>query len=343
MPKILYGVSPIGLGHTTRSLVVRDYLVSMGAEVRMFSGGKAADFMRKRGVVVEDIVSDPVPRVKQGEMKRASLWYLRSWVGLRRTVPRTVRLFEGYLPDVVVCDEEFSGYVVSQRRGTPCAFIADELELGFAKGRVARNLEGRVEGWYKSLQRTVDLLIVPEEGVDEGNLRRIGPIVRPVTKSSSEARASYSLPSGPMILFSMSGSGIGNDLLLQTIRAFQKASIPGSILVVSGNRGKKATGTGIYDLRIVEDNQNLISAADLVISSAGKSTIDEARASGTPLIAIPIAHHAEQERNAAALGYVPSDSKRLAELIESKIGRREAPRQYKGGEEASRLIFSLFR
>jgi UDP-N-acetylglucosamine--N-acetylmuramyl-(pentapeptide) pyrophosphoryl-undecaprenol N-acetylglucosamine transferase len=78
--------------------------------------------------------------------------------------------------------------------------------------------------------------------------------------------------------------------------------------VVSGNRGKKKAGESIYDLGIVPDNQNLVAAADLVVSTAGKSTIDEAAEAGTPMIPVPIRNHSEQERNAAALGLVPGDA-----------------------------------
>jgi len=78
-----------------------------------------------------------------------------------------------------------------------------------------------------------------------------------------------------------------------------------------------------------------------VISAAGKSTIDEAASAGTPIVAIPIRNHAEQERNAAALGYVAGDEDRLGELIRDRIGKRGSPRGYGGAEEASRILLSM--
>lgn len=343
VPGILFGVSPIGLGHATRSLVVRNMVVRAGVDVEMFSGGKAADYILGEGVPVRYIVSDPAPYVKNNEMSRVALWYVRSWLALRRTVPRTKRLYDEKDPDLVVCDEEFSGYTVAKKLGSKCVFIADELELGFARGSLSTKIERRVEGWYKELQRSVDILIVPETGDSSGNLHRVGPIVRPVTKTKDETIAEHSLPGGPLVLFSMSGSGLGQDLLMKTVRAFKEAGVADAALAISGNRGRRVLADRVYDLGLVRDNQNLVAAADLVISSAGKSTIDEAASSGTPIIPVPIAHHAEQERNAKALGYSPSDSGRLKELIISKIGKREAPRHFNGGEEASRLILSLLR
>jgi len=93
----------------------------------------------------------------------------------------------------------------------------------------------------------------------------------------------------------------------------------------------------------VPDNQNLVACADLVVSTAGKSTIDEAAAAGTPIVVVPIRYHAEQERNAKALGYGPETRDRLAELLKEKIGARETPRNFGGGETASRLILSLLQ
>ncbi len=342
MARILYGVSPIGLGHATRALVVAGSLASAGNDVRIFSGGKAADFLRSEGLEVEDIVSDPAPAVVRGEMTGASLWYIRSWFGLRSTTKRTKRLFDSYRPDMVVCDEEFSGLRVAMDAGCKNAFISDELELGFAHGWLSRRIEKRVEGWYRRLQDSVDVLIIPEHGEDSGNRRYVDPIVREATKTRSEVLKEYSLPSeGRMVLLSLSGSGLGSFLVEEVVAALRGGGLPGTYLAITGNRGHRVTGDRVYDLGLVAENQNLIAAADLVVSTAGKSTIDESASAGTPIIAIPIKHHSEQERNAAALGYSAEDLKNLQNLIAQKIGKREPPLDFRGGQKTSRLLISL--
>ena len=343
VPRILLGVSPIGLGHATRALVLAEELERNGAQVRLFSGGKAAEFIRDTGRHVDGIVDDPVPRVVNGEMSQVALWYLRSWRANRRTVPRTRRLAESFRPDIIVCDEEFSGITVAEERGLRGVFISDELELGFARTWVARKLEGRVEKWYRSLQKRVDLLIVPEPGRDSGNKIFVGPIVRPPTKSPEEVRRSYLLPEGKMVLFAMSGSGIGRNFAVRLRDAVGASGLSDTSVVVTGNRGRKITGKGVYDLGVVGDNQNLVAAADVVVSTAGKSTIDEAAAAGTPIIVVPIRYHAEQERNAAALGYSSEDAERFAELVREKLGRRETPRSFNGEVKASRAILALLK
>ncbi len=342
MARILYGISPIGLGHATRALVVARALSSAGNDVRLFSGGKAADFIRSEGLQVEDIVSDPAPAVVGGEMKRASLWYVRSWAALRGTTKRTRKLLESYRPDLVVCDEEFSGLTAAMEVGCKNAFISDELELGFARGWLSRFIEKRVEGWYRHLQATVDILIIPESGQDSGNRQYVGPIVRGVTATGTETREKYSLPAeGRMVLMSMSGSGLGRFLLDETVDVIRRGTLPGAFLAVSGNRGPRVRGDGVFDLGVVRDNQNLVASADLVVSTAGKSTMDEAASAGTPIIVIPIKHHAEQERNAAALGYSHESLSNLADLMTQKIGKREPPLNFRGGETTSRLLISM--
>jgi UDP-N-acetylglucosamine--N-acetylmuramyl-(pentapeptide) pyrophosphoryl-undecaprenol N-acetylglucosamine transferase len=342
VPRVYYGVSPIGLGHATRALVVADGLRAAGVDVRFFTGGKAAEFMKREGVALDDIVSDPTPRVVGGEMKDTALWFLRSWAALRRTLPRTERAMDAYRPDLVVCDEEFSGMVLAVRKGLGRVFISDELELGFARTWLSRRAEARVYRWYKRLQESATLLIVPDFGSDAGNLRHVGPVVRPLTRGKSEVFKDHGLPEGGrMVLLSMSGSGVGGFLAEKVIQALEGAGVPGTFLAVTGNRGARLSGERVYDLGVVRNNQDLVAAADLVISTAGKSTIDEASAAGTPMVAIPIGNHAEQERNAAALGYSRRDSERLASLIKQMTGRREAPKAYNGAEAASGLILSL--
>ena len=338
MPRILYGISPIGLGHATRSMVIIGNLQRAGIDVRIFSGGKAAEFLTKQGLKVDSIVSDATPEVADGTMKRSALWYLRSWSALRKTVKLTKRIFDEFSPDFVVCDEEFSGLLVAEERGIRRILITDELELGFGRTWLSRRIERRVTRWYLAVQASVDMVLVPGFGADSGRIRFVGPIVRSPAKTMKELQVEYGIPEGRVVLLSMSGSGIGEHLLRETKFAFRKAAVPGSILVVTGNRGRPVKGEGILDLGVVPDNQDLIAAADLVISTAGKSTIDEAAAAGTPLVVIPIKNHAEQERNAAELGYSFDDLKRLPELISSKIGRRETPRPFRGDEEASALI-----
>jgi UDP-N-acetylglucosamine--N-acetylmuramyl-(pentapeptide) pyrophosphoryl-undecaprenol N-acetylglucosamine transferase len=342
MKRILYGVSPIGLGHATRASAVMEMMKSAGADVLAASGGYAAQFLRDRGCRVEDVIREPVPSVVGGEMKWATLWYLKYWRGYRRSRKAMEGLIDRFRPDLVVGDEEFSGVSVAMQRKLNHALMTDELELGFARSVGAKTIESRVLRWYQNLVNDATVVVIPDEGQDNGNRRHVGPVVRRVTKTKEEVVREHSLPlRGSFVLLSLSGSGIGGHLFRLTSNALGRASVPDSFLAVSGNRGRSYTGENVHDLGFVLDNQNLVAAADLVVSTAGKSTIDEAASSGTPMIAVPIRNHAEQERNAAALGYTPDIGRNLGELVAARIGRREAPKNFDGAERASSLLLSM--
>lgn len=341
MPRVLYGVSPIGLGHATRSLVVVRELRKRGGVVGVFSGGKAAEFFRENGVDVLEGVEDAGPKIVRGEMGGVASWYVRSWLAQRGNVKRARGIIGSFSPDVVVGDEEFSGVTAAGELGVKRVLISDELQLGFARTWVASLIERRVERWYQGLLGSVDALLIPDEGEDSGNRRHVGPIVRAPTSTCGEVRASRGIPPGPYVLVSLSGSGVGRELATASAEAVAKALGGGATVVVAGNRGERIRRAGVRDLGVVNDNQNLVACADLVISTAGKSTIDEAAAAGTPVIAIPIRNHAEQERNAKALGYAYDDLGRLPALVKEKMGRRSPPRSYAGELRAAELILSL--
>jgi UDP-N-acetylglucosamine--N-acetylmuramyl-(pentapeptide) pyrophosphoryl-undecaprenol N-acetylglucosamine transferase len=340
VPKVLYGISSIGLGHATRSMVIIEELSRRGAEVKAFSGGKAADYIRANGWEVEKVLVDAAPRVRALEMSHVTQWYVRAWLAQWRNVKRAEALLDSYSPDVVVCDEEFSGMAAAEKAGKKRVFISDELALGFARGWLASRIEARVARWYQRLQGSVELLLVPEKGVDQGNRRYVGPVVRQVTMTPSEVRKKYDIPEGRLVLFSMSGSGVGSELGRRLAEVMEGDDFGDVTFVVTGNRGAKFDGK-VRDLGVVPDNQNLVACADLVVSTAGKSTIDEAASAGTPLVVVPIRYHAEQVRNAAAIGFRYEDIERLPELVKERIGKRAPPVFYDGEKRAAGAILSL--
>ena len=79
----------------------------------------------------------------------------------------------------------------------------------------------------------------------------------------------------------------------------------------------------------------------MLISLAGKSTIDESNAYGTPAIFIPIKGHFEQEDNAKEEGFVFDDIKRLDVLILEKLEEKRNQVNTNGAEIAADIIKKL--
>ncbi len=342
MATILYGVSPIGFGHASRSVAIGLKLREMSLEPEFATGGPAVKFLESYGFKVHDVVSEPIPAESGGEMKMATLWYLRYWFGYRSTSRKMAELVTSLSPTMIVGDEEFSSVSIAIRRGIAHALISDELQLGFARGAIAKRVEARVGEWYANLQRTVSNLLIPSFGTDSGNIHYMTPVTRDVTKTREEARAEHGLPlNSSVVLLSSSGSGMKPFLLERSLEAFRKACTHSEVLATAGLGIPDVEAGNVRELGLVRDNQNVIAASDLVISTAGKSTIDESASSGTPIIAIPIRNHAEQERNAAELGFTFDDRDRLAELIPKYLGKRTVPAHYAGARRTAEYLASL--
>jgi UDP-N-acetylglucosamine--N-acetylmuramyl-(pentapeptide) pyrophosphoryl-undecaprenol N-acetylglucosamine transferase len=338
---ILYCVSPIGLGHATRAVAVGLKLKQRGLEVEFASGGKAAGFLASYGFKTHDVVTEPTPDERNGVMQSPSLWYIRYWRGYRRTSSRMRSLIERTAPELVVGDEEFSSVSLAIEMKLEQVLISDELELGFARSAISRYVEKRVSRWYTELQHSVSHLLVPDFGTDHDNVHFTTPVVREVTKPREQVLQSLGLDGRvKMILLSASGSGIGEFLLESTLESLRTLKIQGAKLVVTGLRVRPPDDSAVY-LGTYRDNQDLVAAADLVISTAGKSTMDEAASYGSPLIAIPIKNHSEQERNAATLGFSFEDRSRLSELIPNRLGRRLAPKDYRGADSIAAYLHNL--
>jgi UDP-N-acetylglucosamine--N-acetylmuramyl-(pentapeptide) pyrophosphoryl-undecaprenol N-acetylglucosamine transferase len=341
LTEILYGVSPIGLGHASRAAAVGLKLREMNLEPVFATGGNAVQFLRSYGFKVHDIVSEPTPSERNGVMRYPSLWYIRYWFGYRSTKSRMESLIDELGPTLIVGDEEFSCVTAAVERGIENAMISDELELGFARSWFAHRIETRVVAWYKALQRRAANILVPDFGNDSANLHFMSPVVRTVTRSRAQIMASLGVrEDSKMVLLSASGSGIGDFLLERVVKASEKLGPKGLVLVVTG----LPNGPGEEWVRyrgLERDNQDFVAAADLVVSTAGKSTIDEAASYGSPIIAIPIKNHAEQERNAAALGFHYDDLNDLDRLLPKYLGVRTEPKAYHGADAIATFLRRL--
>jgi len=139
------------------------------------------------------------------------------------------------------------------------------------------------------------------------------------------------------------GTDAGIFLIKQTINAVKKIQTNVDLVLVVGPKIKEKFDNSLRNLGFVSNLHEIIFAADLVISLAGKSTIDESIVYGTPGIFIPIKDHFEQEDNAKEMGFSFKDIFNLEELIKKalKIDRNE--QQENGvslaGMEISNVLF----
>jgi UDP-N-acetylglucosamine--N-acetylmuramyl-(pentapeptide) pyrophosphoryl-undecaprenol N-acetylglucosamine transferase len=184
-----------------------------------------------------------------------------------------------------------------------------------------------------------DKVIIPEDGPDQGNITRVGPIVRKINSTREELRKKYSFTKKTIIV-SAGGTATGLFLFEKMLDLAPKLNKDIDVVFVTGPNIQKKIDR-IRNLGFIDNLHEAIFAADLVVSLAGKSTIDEARAYGTPGIFIPLKAHFEQEDNARDEGFVFEDLERLHELICNKLDQKRNPVESLGAQKASQIITEL--
>lgn len=326
---ISFFASPIGLGHSTRDIAMAGHL----GDVSFVSGGGAARMLREADMKVRDEYDPPHFSVRGGGLRGRARWlweyynYYKRCRGIARRIIREDR------PELVVSDEDFASVAEARDMGIPCVLVTDILETRFVRWP-ASMIERRMNRAMQEMVRGCDMIIMPEYGPDEGNIRRVGPIVRHTEKTREQARKDLGLDR-KTVLITAGGTDAGRFLIEAALDA--AADIDADVLVASGPSMQDGF-PGARNLGFVKDLHEVIMAADVVVSLAGRSTIDEARAYGTPGIFIPVRGHFEQEDNAAREGYVHADIGRLGELVQEKLKEARGPADPGGAKKAAELI-----
>lgn len=322
-----FAVHSQGLGHATRSVALARGLLD-GREDLYFlflAGSPALDLVVASGFDALTMPPAPDFPVVEGVLRPVWRWY-RDYARYLRVAGRFMRRegdwdYYHYL----ISDSEIASVRDAVRHGVPTALIVNEFKREFAHDPLSRSIEGLGNFWFTSLARRVDLILVSDSGPDWPNIRKIGPIVREPSASRDQLREDFYFRKRT-ILVTVGGTSAGEFLLRASIRAFRELDLPDtSMVVVSGPKLKADAAPGVYVYGFLPNLHDYILAADLVICTAGKGTVNEALAFGTPLIAIPPKGHAEAERNARPLGFRFEDVSRLKELIAEKLETGRLP------------------
>lgn len=328
--------SPIGLGHATRDIAIAKNLNEIS--IKFVTGNGAAKIIRNSNFDVDDLYNSPQFIVENGSLKSPAKWlwnYFRYYKDCKKISNKIIQRDNSNL---IVSDEDFASLTVAQGKKIPTVLVTDILETNFVKG-FGSFIEKKMNKSMKNIIQKCDLVIMPEIGKDEGNIRRVGPIVRQTQYSRDELRKQFSFEK-KTILVSIGGTDAGLFLIEKTIDVINKLKQDVEIVVVSGPSLNKKFGK-VRNLGFINNLHEVIFASDVLISLAGKSTIDEAKAYGTPSIFIPIKDHFEQEDNAKEEGYVFDDIFRLEDLIVEKLEQGRKSLEINGSQKASKLIQDL--
>ncbi len=331
-----FAVHSQGLGHASRAIALARGLMERRPDLYFLflAGVPALDLLVSNGF--DALTAPPAPDwpSEDGTLRPAWRWY-RDYARYLRVASRFFRKegdWEYYR--FLISDSELASVREAVRHGVPTALVVNEVARDFAHDPLSRVWEGVRNFWFSRLARKVDLVLAADPAPDWPNVRRIGPIVRPSSGPREKLRDDLFFRKRT-ILVTVGGTAIGQFLIDASKKAFLELRLDdASMIVVSGPKLKVDPAPGVYTYGFLPNLQDFVLAADLVITTGGTGTVNEALAFGTPIIAIPPKGHAEAERNARSLGYRFEDVLRLRELIPEKLGMDRPEATPTGNETA---------
>ena len=325
--------SPIGLGHVTRDIAIVKNLEDFS--VNFVTGSGAAKILKKLNYNIDDVYNPPSFVVENGVLNNQTKWLWNYYQYYKNFKNISEKIIKKNNSELVISDEDFASLTIAQEVKIPNILITDVLETKFTKG-IASFIEKKMNKSMMNIIKNCDVVIIPENGEDVDNIRRIGPIVREINLSREELRKKFSF-NKKTILISVGGTDAGLFLIQKSIESILKLNLDIEIILVTGPSITKKFDN-VKNLGFVDNLHELIYASDVVISLAGKSTIDEAKAYGTPGIFIPIKDHFEQENNSKNEGFTFNDINKLDELILEKLDKKRNKVNTNGAELAAEII-----
>ena len=327
--------SPIGLGHVTRDIAIVENFENIST--KFITGKGAAEILEILDYNVDNLYHPPSFHVKDGALTKSARWLWNYYQYYKDCKAISEKVIIQDNPSLVISDEDFASLVVAQSKKIPTVLITDILETKFTSG-FASLIEKKMN---KSMQKIIEnckKVIVPEFGNNRENIMYVGPIVRQTKFSREELREKFGFNKKTVVV-SIGGTDVGM-FLIQKVLEVQSNLSKCEIVVVSGPSLDKKF-EGVRNFGFISNLNEVIFAADVIVSLAGKSTIDESKEYGTPGIFIPIKGHFEQEDNAKAEGFVFEDINRLDKLILEKIDEKRRPIKNEGAQKASKIIKAL--
>jgi UDP-N-acetylglucosamine--N-acetylmuramyl-(pentapeptide) pyrophosphoryl-undecaprenol N-acetylglucosamine transferase len=335
-----FGVHSQGLGHATRAVALARGLLERQRDLYFLflAGSPALDLVVANGFDALTMPPAPDWPTTDGVLGPVWRWYRHygRYLRIARRFLRSETDWDYYR--FLLSDSELASAREAIRHRIPTVLILDAMRHDFARDPLSRLVEGPANFWASRIARKANLILAAEPAPAWPNVRHIGPIVRAFSAPREQLREDFVFRK-KTILVTVGGTAVGEFLIREAVQASHDLKMDDvSMVVVSGPKLKADAASGVYTYGFLPNLQDYVLAADLVITTAGKGTVNEALAAGTPVIAIPPRGHAEAERNAAALGYRYEDVHRLKELIPEKLALGRVPPIPTGNETAVRLL-----
>ncbi|HKO64455.1 MAG TPA: glycosyltransferase [Candidatus Nitrosocosmicus sp.] len=356
----LFFSSPIGLGHITRDIAIVKEIANLFNyyDFTLITGSKAFDFIctdnyisENSKVNVHNLYSPPEFSIDKGILKSNFVWLLKYVSYFRKSKGKVKRLISARSGidrkayPLIITDEDIASLSVGKDLNIPRILITDILRTHFIRNGMFSSIEKYLNNSMCNLIKSSDCVIIPEPGDNHDNLFYVGPIVREIRTTRDELRRRFSF-SKFTILVTTGGTSAGDYLTKMALESFTRLQRRYDCdLVVSSFSSNisphRKENDSYMNIGFVNNIHEYVYAADLVISLAGKSTIDESLVYGTPGIFIPIKNHFEQEARAKEMGFSYEDINKLDSIMEENLSGLHLKKEKKvsnGAASAAKLI-----
>lgn len=324
----------IGLGHVTRAAPIAEELDRRGHQTVFSTYTDGLDYARRKHLPTYEAIPIRFRVTNDGtiDFKRTAATSGFS-LGIRmllRQIVLEIKYMKTFRPDVVLSDSRASSLLAARLLRIPVVLMLNQFRVEIIRRPSARKvtLFDRLFfiianlGWL-FIRTAIEIVwgqsqiilipdLPPPYTICSGNLaipkeyrnkvKLIGPIVhfqRPLTDHGNRFG---SKSKKPLIYGAVSGPKVERTILARVLQETLRDLTSQYDLVLScgdpNGRSEPYTVQGLTVYDWIENQDDFIKAADLVISRAGHGTIMRSMMLGKPMILIPIPDHTEQYGNA---------------------------------------------
>jgi UDP-N-acetylglucosamine--N-acetylmuramyl-(pentapeptide) pyrophosphoryl-undecaprenol N-acetylglucosamine transferase len=341
---MFFFISPIGLGHVARDVAIIDHLKPKNDnKVSFVTGSAAFTFLTSYGLKAFNLYEPPKFEIESGKLNHSFTWLIKYLLYYKKCKEIAKKIIGTNIEELIVSDEDFASISIAEEKNLKRILITDIINTSFTKG-ITSIIEKKMNKRLCQIIKKCDCVIIPDYGCDTENFRYVGPIVREILERRETLRKRFNFTKKTIVV-SVGGTDAGKYLIEKVIDSFRrlKAKLDIDLIVVTGPSLQISPAEDFRLFGYVPNLNEYIYASDLIISLAGRSTMDESIVYNIPGIFIPLKNHYEQEEGAKRLGFEYKDILRLDKLIEEKLNSNSTRKNTasNGAKKAADIISSF--
>ncbi|MDT7968483.1 MAG: UDP-N-acetylglucosamine--N-acetylmuramyl-(pentapeptide) pyrophosphoryl-undecaprenol N-acetylglucosamine transferase [Candidatus Calditenuis sp.] len=330
-------VCGIGFGHASRSLPIIRRLLARGHDVTVTSYGDGLSYLKASGVEVNAVTGVDYGRSPDGgvSVRWTILRNLLLPLKVSHQILQEMALIERWRPDVVLSDTRASAVIAARALGVPVLTLLNQYRTAIIHRKhqraveVANALIDLVPRVWNLSEKVLVADYPPPYTISSRNLSLRGSEVRKVEfvgpvlgvrreeyPEREEAKRSLGFrPDEPLVCVLSTGPASERKSFRERVLGALGGIADLQVLFSlgePGSGGKQVRGKHLI-VPWLEDEHLALSAADVVISRAGQTTVLKSIAFGCRMVLMPVPDHAEQTGNAASAA-----SKGLAVVVDQR-------------------------